>query len=400
MPARIAVHLTAEAERHIRAGHPWLYNEGIAKQSRAGESGELAALYDRRNRFLAIGLYDPASPLRVRILQAVKPAAIDQAWFERRLADAAALRRGLPAQGTTGYRVVHGENDGLPGLVIDRYHSTLVMKLYTAAWMPHLPAVRAAIAAVLPARRVILRLARAVAGERGDGTLSDGRMLSGPPPDGPVEFEENGLRFEADPLHGQKTGYFFDQRENRARLQLLCRGRSVLDAFAYTGGFSVHAARGGASDVLSVDASRPALAAAQRNMLLNRRMRAVASCAHAVKAGDVFEILPQLAAQKRRFGAVVLDPPSLAKSRTEVPRAIAVYRRLARLGLSVLAKEGVFMFSSCSSHVTRDQFFTTVLQAAGSSGRRLTELARTGHPIDHPVRFKEGAYLKAIFAIG
>ena len=282
---------------------------------------------------------------------------------------------------------------------MDRYHTTLVMKLYTPAWLPHLAAVRAALSTVMPARRLILRLSRGVKTAPGPDGAHDGQILSGPPLTQPVQFLENHLSFEADPVHGQKTGFFLDQRDNRARLQPLCRGRSVLDAFAYTGAFSVYAARGGADQVLSIDASHPALAAAQRNMALNRRHRTVASCAHRVLAGDAFDILERLRRERRRFGVVILDPPSFAKTRSETARAVSGYRRLTRLGLAVLERGGALMQSSCSSHVDPELFFSTIRQAAGGSGRRLRDIEHTGHALDHPVRFKEGAYLKALFAI-
>ncbi len=239
---RIALRVTPEAQRWIKLGHPWLFDQAIRTQSHAGAPGDLAVIFDDKNRFLAIGLYDPASPIRVRILQARTPAPIDRTWFEVRLS--AALDRREPlhrAKHTTGYRLVHGENDGLPGFVVDRYADTLVVKLYTVAWMPHLREILGALDDLWSTERMVLRLSRAVqaAPPRHLGGLRDGMILDGSPSRAALTFLENGLRFEVDPRRGQKTGFFLDQRDNRARLERVTRGARVLDAFAYTGGVAL-----------------------------------------------------------------------------------------------------------------------------------------------------------------
>ena len=397
---RITLRVTAAAERSLRHGHPWLYDQAITRQSHPGRAGDLAVIFDRERRFLAIGLYDPDSPLRVRVLRHRRPAPIDEAWFAAQLARAIAQRAGIPATETTGYRLVHGENDGLPGLVIDRYGRTLVLKLYTTAWVPHLRPVLAALASVAPAERLVLRLSRIV--QRQPSLLyglTDGVVLAGPPLHGPIVFRERGLQFEVDPVRGQKTGFFLDQRENRARVESLCAGRTVLDAFGYTGGFSVYAARGGARDVTTVEVSQPALDAARRNMARNRDHPAVEAASHRMVAGDAFDTLRRFRDRGAAFDVVLLDPPAFAKTRDEVGAGLLTYRRLARLGLEVLRPGGTLMFSSCSSHVSPESFFQTVRRAAVAAKRPLREIERTGHPADHPIGFAEGAYLKCLFAI-
>ncbi len=400
----IALRVTPEAERALRQGHPWLFDRAIRQQSQEGQPGDLAVVFDRKGRFLAVGLYDPRSSLRVRILAHGQPAAIDRDWFAARLAAAAALRAPLARQprgaATTGYRLVHGENDGLPGLVIDRYERTFVCKLYTPAWIPHLGEVLAALAGAAMPERIVLRLGRAMQGQTEDlYGLSDGQVLAGPPLDGPVPFSENGLRFEADPVHGQKTGFFLDQRENRARVEKLAAGKTVLNLFAYTGGFSVYAARGGARSVVSVDTSAPALEAAQRNWALNRNLPGVAAAAHEMVVEDAFDLLARLARTGRRFGLVIVDPPAFAQERSQVTPALAAYERLTRLALDVLQPGGTLVQASCSTRVDADTFFTAVQRAAARAGRPLRELERTGHALDHPITFKEGAYLKCLFAV-
>lgn len=389
---RIAVRVTAAAERAIRSGHPWLFESGIESVSFNGRAGDLAVIFDRNRRFVAIGLYDPTSPIRVRILQQGQPAMIGTDWFQEQIVVAAEIRAGLPASGTTGYRLVHGENDGLPGLVVDRYADTLVLKLYTAAWLPHLPDLVVAITAVSQPRRLILRLSRAVQKQETFG-LSDGQLLSGQVLDEPVHFQENGLRFVADVVEGQKTGFFLDQRENRARVERLSQGKSVLNVFAYTGGFSVYAARGGAQDVTSLDLSEPALNTAVHNFALNHL-----TTPHELLVGDAFQVMAGLVSDGRTFSKIIIDPPSFAKKQSEVARALGAYGRLVRLGLKLLEHGGILVMASCSSHVDAVTFFDLVHTTAQEAGRPLQEIERTGHPLDHPIGFKEGAYLKCLFA--
>ena len=402
-PRNIAVRVTPAAERALREAHPWLFAGSIREQSHKGASGDLAVVFDRKGRFIAVGLYDPHSSIRVRVLQHEEPAPIDREWFAARLeaaADRRAPLRGRPsAARTTGYRLVHGENDGLPGFVVDRYEETLVIKLYTAAWIPHLRDVLAALTGIMPAERLVLRLGRAMRDRPGHlHGLEDGTVLSGPPLAGPVLFWENGLRFEADPIHGQKTGFFLDQRENRARVEPLAAGRDVLNVFAYTGGFSVYAARGGARHVVDVDASQPALQAAERNLAHNRHIPPVAAVAHETIVDDAFEALARMGEARRCFNVVIIDPPAFARRRDQVDQALSAYRGLTELGLGVLSPGGTLVQASCSSPIDAPTFFDAIHRAARRAGRPLRELERTGHPIDHPIAFEEGAYLKCLFA--
>jgi 23S rRNA (cytosine1962-C5)-methyltransferase len=401
---RIAVRVAPAAERALRQGHPWLFDGAIRHQSCEGRPGDLAVVFDRDRRFLAVGLYDPHASIRVRVLQHGERATIDRDWFQAKLAAAIQLRAPLlessPETATTAYRLVHGENDGLPGMVVDRYAETLVVKVYTAAWIPHLRDVLSALADTFRFERLVLRLGRAVRERPQDlYGLPDGAILFGPDLEGPVLFQENGLRFEADLIRGQKTGFFLDQRDNRARVEKLAAGKAVLNVFAYTGGFSVYAARGGAREVVSVDASAPALQAAARNMAHNGHIPSVAAASHETVADDAFETLDRMAKQGCRFDVVIVDPPAFAQKHSQVPQALSAYGRLTRLSLGVLRAGGTLVQASCSSRVDAETFFETVHRAAVQAGHSLREIERTGHPLDHPVTFKEGAYLKCLFAI-
>jgi 23S rRNA (cytosine1962-C5)-methyltransferase len=223
-------------------------------------------------------------------------------------------------------------------------------------------------------------------------------VLSGPALDGPVLFWENGLCFEADPIRGHKTGFYLDQRENRARVELLAGGKDVLNVFAYTGAFSVYAARGGARRVVDVDASAPALAAAERNLAHNCHIPAVASVSHETVVDDAFEALARMGEGGRRFGMVIIDPPAFARRSAQVDGALSAYESLTQLGLGVLSPGGTLVQASCSSPIDADTFFDGIHRAARRVGRPLRELERTSHPLDHPVAFREGAYLKCLFA--
>lgn len=395
---RIAIHVKPAAERALRAGHPWLFDESIRKISHYGEIGDLAVIFDSNRQFLAIGLYDPISPIRVKVLQHLKSATINQAFFAERLTQAVARRASLAETDTNGYRLVHGENDGLPGLIIDRYADTLVLKLYTVAWLPHLRDILTALPDIQPHTRLVLRLSRSVAEYFDNYALTDGQVLHGDPITEPIIFQENGLSFAADVIAGHKTGFFFDQRDNRAKVRSLAENKHVLDVFSYNGGFSLYSAAGGALSVTSLDVSAPALASAQENFALNLSSENVRAAEHKIIVEDAFAGLKQLAADGHQFSLVVVDPPSFAKNAAEINGALLAYERLTRLALDLVMPKGSLVMASCSSRVTPNQFFNTVKQTARMSGRRLKNVETTSHALDHPIGFPEGEYLKCLFA--
>jgi 23S rRNA (cytosine1962-C5)-methyltransferase len=380
----------------VRGGHPWVFDRALTSVNHDGAPGDLAVVFDDRRRFAAIGLYDPTSPIRVRVLHHGDPVAIDADWWYARVAAAMDRRATLAASDrTTGYRVVHGENDGFPGLVVDRYGATFVVKAYTPAWLPHIGAVVDALGSLAGPERIVLRLSRAV---RSAAPAFDGVALTGRLPTEPVRFREEGLAFEADVVRGQKTGHFLDQRDNRVRVGRRADGARVLDVFACTGGFSVHAAAGGATEVVSVDQSAPALETARRNMAHNEGSALVRTCRHDIVVGDAFTVMADLARRGRQFDLVVVDPPSFASRQAKVPAALHAYGRLTGLAVALVAPGGVLVQASCSSRVTPEDFAASVERGARVAGRPLSVFDRTGHPIDHPIGFPEGAYLKAVFA--
>lgn len=396
---RLRLRVKATAETILRSGHPWLFADSIREQNREGQPGELAVIFDRKDRFLAIGLYDPGSPIRVRILQTRKTVTIDTAWWRQRLQTALQRRAGLFDERTNGFRCINGESDGWPGLVLDRYGDALVLKLYSAAWLPRLGEVKALILEALQPTHLVLRLSRNIQETaRKDFQTEDGQFLAGEKLPDCAVFIESGLRFEADIVRGQKTGFFLDQRENRRRVELLASGRNVLNAFSFSGGFSLYAARGGAKAVTDIDISNHALEAGQRNFALNQSELAVACCHREAVQADAFIWLEQN--RRKEFDLVILDPPSLAKRETERANAIQAYGKIAANGIRALRPGGVLVAASCSAHVSVPEFFDVVRQTTRLSARPFVELETTGHAPDHPATFPEAHYLKCIYLKG
>lgn len=375
----LRLRLRPAAESIVRSGHPWVFADSVKSQNREGAAGELAVVFDRNDKFMAVGLYDPKSPIRVRILHCGKPVKVDAAFWKSRFEQALAKRNFGPE--TTAYRCIHGENDGFPGLVLDRYADTHVVKIYTAPWLSHLQEV----IPLIQAPRLILRHSKNIESFVQNSNFSQ-PVLRGEPPTSTVQFLENGLRFEADVLRGQKTGFFLDQRENRQVVETLAAGRDVLNAFSFSGAFSVYAARGRAASVTDLDISPHALQSARRNIALNQ----LPTPHHAIQA-DTFEYLAGKPA--RKYGLIILDPPSLAKREADKAGALRAYRQLAQSAVPWLARDGILIAASCSAHVAPDEFFQAIKQAVPT----FREFKRTENPVDHPAVFPEARYLKCLY---
>ena len=396
----LALRVRGAAERVLRSGHPWLFEDSVVSTSRPGWPGDVAVVFDSKNRFLAAGLYDPESPIRVRVLVHGESAEIGEGLFRRRIAAALGRRSDVASRQTTAFRVLNGENDGMAGLVADLYGGTLVLQVFTAAWLPHLRDVVPVLRELLAPESILLLVADRVAhGDACPPELRGGAaVLFGPaPPVDGVPFLETGLRFEAHPFMGHKTGFYLDQRANRCRLEDRASGARVLNVFSYTGAFSVYAARGGAREVVSVDRAAPPLAQAERHFDLNRANPAVAACRHRTVEGDAFEVMAEMARDGQLFDAVVLDPPSFARSARHRQRALRAYGTLTRLAVPLVRPGGLLAQASCSSRIGEKEFFETVDEAARSAARPLTDIERTGHAPDHPVTFVEGRYLKCLW---
>ena len=404
----LAVRLDPDALRHVRRGHPWVFDGSIESVrggrygDGTGEPGDLAVVFDERRRFAAVGLWDPASPIRIKVLQSSHPVEMGPELWNDRLAHALAHRWALLGSADSdALRLLHGENDRMPGVVVDLYRTVAVVKLYSEAWIPHLDDLLDELqAAVWSITAIVLRLSRRVAAgalarQRG---LVDGDVVRGSLRTERVTFSEHGLRFAADVRRGQKTGWFLDQRDNRALVGSMADGARVLDVFCCGGGFSVHAAAGGAAHVHSVDISPHAIAETANSFELNREVGSVGRAGTVGTVGDAFEVMDDLRRAGERFDLVVVDPPSFASRQADVTGALKAYGALTTLAVGLVEPGGTLVQASCSSRVDMASFLGIVHRAAERAGASLVTLEQTGQPIDHPVGFPEGAYLKALFA--
>lgn len=390
---KIAVKLKPSAEVLVKKGHPWVFENSIVKQNKEGNTGDLVIIFDnRKNQFLAVGFYDPNSPIRIKILQANKPATINAEWFAAKVQEAYNKRSPLLETDTNSYRLIYGENDHLPSLVADVYDSVLVVKLYASYWFYYLKDMLPALQQISKAKTTVLRLSRNVQKEGNAFGFTDGQIIDGELDNEVIIFKEHGVKFSANVIRGHKTGYFLDHRANRKKVGELSKNKTVLDVFSYAGGFSVHALVGGAKQVTSLDISAPALEIAKSNAKLNTY-----SGTHNIIVGDAFEELNHLAKAKQKFDIVVIDPPSFAKSAAEIGRAITSYKKLTQLGLQLVNKKGLLVLASCSSRVTSEIFFDLVEETLLRNNAKYKILEQTLHDIDHPIGFKEGAYLKCIY---
>lgn len=390
---RHAVRVTADAATKLRHGHPWLFDQSITHPpaDKSASAGDVVVVFDPSRDFVGLGLWDPNSPIRVRMLHAKTKATINADWLGDTLDAAIELRRPLVERGdTTGYRVLHGEGDSVGGVVVDRYDDTLVIKVYSEAWLAHVDLLTELLVERLAPIRVVLRSGRNLA-----EVAPRSGVIWGEAVDGPVTFLEHGIPFSVDVVRGQKTGHFLDQRDNRAAVGAVADKCRVLDVFSSNGGFAAHAARGGATLVTCVDQSAHALEAAEAHVAGAAPERTTKN--ETYLRGDAFEVMEDLARRQRKHEIVVVDPPSFAQRADHTERALTAYRRLTDLALPLVAPGGLLVQASCSSRVDAMQFETAVRHSLSRSGRAWTIEARTGHAIDHPVTFAEGAYLKALF---
>jgi 23S rRNA (cytosine1962-C5)-methyltransferase len=385
---RARVRLRRNREGRVAGGHPWVYANEIDRVEGTPEPGDLVDVLTDRGRLLGRGYINPRSTIRVRLLtRSAEP--VDEAFFVRRLEAAAALRRRV-VTGTTAYRLVFGEGDLLPGLIVDAYGDVLVAQALTAGVDRRLPALVDLLVAQTGARAVYLRndaKSRTLEGL----PLGQGFARGGGPTE--VAIQEGPARFTVDVARGQKTGWFCDQRENRLAVAALAVGAEVLDAFCHTGAFGIHAALAGAASVLGIDTSADALALARHHAAQNG---VEDRCAF--READVFDELRRLAVAEYRTDMVILDPPAFARTRAAIPRALAGYKDINLQALRVLRPGGFLVSCSCSWHVDEGMFWSAVLEAATDAGRPLRLIEFRSQARDHPMlaAMPETRYLKCL----
>lgn len=381
------VNLTQPIQSSLRGGNPWIFYDAV----RHGDhnAGDIVDVLDQDGEFIGRGVIEPDSPIRVRLWTLRRDVDVDNDLLEARLR-AALKRRPFPTAGTTGFRLSNGEGDRIPGLVADVYDDVVVFRvdgLAAERWLA-------------PAQRTLERLldSRFFAVRRSDlyrGANPPATWM-GESPDDDVTFLENGLTFLCRPIDGQKTGFFLDQRDNRARIAALSAGRRMLNLFGYTGGFSVAAAANGAAFTTTVDIAGPALDDARRNFELN----GLPSPAHAFEKADVFDYLGQFATGTAPFDVIVCDPPSFAHRRDDLPKATEAYTRLFGMTLDVAHNGAVVALASCSSQIDRARFEELVVTASRRADVAYVTSGIYGASDDHPwpIGFPEADYLQ--FAIG
>jgi 23S rRNA (cytosine1962-C5)-methyltransferase len=383
------IRLRPREGRRVRAGSPWAFSNEIVMDGAAKSlaPGAAVTLADEKGVPLGAGYFNPKSLIAVRLL-APPGTAIGRAFLTERLRHALGLRERF--FGAPYYRLVHAEGDGLPGLVIDRFGDTCVVQITTAGMERLTDALLAALDAVIAPKTVVLRNdtpARAL-----EGLESYVRAAKGTAPER-LTVEENGVRYFADPQGGQKSGWYYDQRENRLAMAHLAKGARVLDAYCYSGGFGVLATKHGAVQTTFVDSSEPALKLAAEAAEANG---VSANCAF-VKA-DVFDALERFARENRLFDIVICDPPPFAPSKKDVEAGARAYRKLARMAAAVVAPGGFLMLASCSHNISRERFELECAAGLARGGRRAALIREAGAGPDHPVNpmLPESAYLKAL----
>jgi 23S rRNA (cytosine1962-C5)-methyltransferase len=385
------VNLKPGREKSLLRRHPWIFSGAVASVQGNPTDGETVEVRSASGEFLGRGAYSSQSQIRVRVWSWDPQEVIGPDFFRRRLSDALAVRRTFfDLDQTSALRLVHGESDGLPGLIVDRYEDTLVVQCLSSGIELWRETLADLLLELTGAERVYERSDVEV--RKLEGLPERTGVLRGGPPPEYILIHEKDLQFEVDVYHGHKTGFYLDQRQNRAAVGGLARGCEVLDCFAYTGGFALSALAGGAASVLAVDASAEALERARRNLALNGLPEDRVEC----QVGDVFQVLRGLRDRGRSFDLIVLDPPKFAATASQAERAARGYKDINLLAFKLLRPGGLLATFSCSGGVSAELFQKIVAGAALDAGVEARILQRLHQSPDHPValNFPEGAYLK------
>lgn len=372
--------------------HPWVFAGAIERVEGSPSDGDEVELFSTADTFVARGLFNSQSKIQVRLYSWDRGVELNRDFFRGRLEQALRLRHDLLKLNgpEAGYRVAFSESDSLSGLVVDRYGDWLAVQFTALGLATRRQMIADVLRELLAPRGIYLRTEKGI-GKLEGIELHDGPLWGEPPP-ADLTITENGLRVLVNLAEGQKTGYYLDQRDNRAAVARLSVGKRVLDAFCYSGGFGLHAAKAGAAEVLGVDASASALELARRNAAANGLVNITFECA------DVFHRLAELMAAGQRFDVVILDPPKFARNRAAVPEALRGYRRLHQLALKLLDRDGILVSCCCTGLITLQQLEDLIAQVAIDSRRDVQILDRRGAAADHPVAVtcRETGYLKCV----
>lgn len=375
-------------EKAVRNRHPWIFSGAVDQIEEGYATGDLVRVFSSQEEFLGIGYLNPESQIVIRMLT-FEDRAIDELFFDEKIAQAASIRRKFLPPQTNAYRLIHSEGDFLPGLIVDVYGDFLVAQFLTAGVEPWKGAIVKALQKNFPAHSIFEKSDTDL--RKREGLSRAVGVLAGSEPPAVIEILENGFSFGVDIRTGQKTGFFLDQRENRALVRDLSAGRSVLNCFAFTGGFSIYAAKGGAKEIVSVESSEAAVALGrendQRNGLDGKR--------NVWAVQDVFDYLR---AANREFDLIILDPPAFCKNKQQIQQAARGYKDINLQAMKLMPKGGLLFTFSCSSYITPDLFQKIVFGAAADAKRDVRILKKTSHAFDHPINIfhPEGEYLKGL----
>ena len=388
MPHVPRITLKQGKEKPLLRGHPWVFSGAVAKIEGNVSPGDMGEVYSKDGQFLGTGYVNPHSQIIFRLLSQEKLGSLDQ-HVRRRIARATSLREAWFRGKTNAYRLVNGEGDFLPGLVLDRYGETLVLQISTAGMERLKPVLIDTLAKDLHPRTIFER--SDVPARKEEGLLEEVGHLYGEEITDPVDIEEYGCRFRVDVRKGQKTGFYLDQRENRFCIREHCKGKRILDCFCYTGAFSVHAGMGKAGEITLIDSSKEALETASQHLGLN----SLSPLRHEEIQGDAFKVMRALSSG---YDLIILDPPPFAKKKSHVLSASKGYKDLNLQAFRLLREDGLLLTFCCSHHVSTDLFQKIVFSAAVDAKKNVQVLARLGHPLDHPVNLfhPEGEYLKGL----
>ena len=383
-----SLYLKPKEHHRIQKGHLWVFSNELASLPKDIASGETVKLFTHDKKFLGTGFYNPHSLISVRLISS-KDEQPDKEFFKKKFLEALKLRELIyKNEETNAYRLVHGESDGLPGLIVDRFNQAIVIQAFSAGMDIHLSLICDVLQELFNPTVIIVRNESPL--RELEGLTLYKEIVRGEKSETVQTIHDAGITYEVNLFEGQKTGFFLDQRENRRVIRKFAENAEVLDVFTNDGGFALNALYGGAHSAILIDASKEALQRADRNAQLNKFRE------YSLVAADAFDTLDQMVESKESFNLVILDPPSFTKSRKNLPGALKAYKRLNKLGLQLVKSGGFLATASCSHHVSEEDFLQSVHQAALSAGCQIRLIHKNSQPFDHPVllAMPETSYLK------
>ena len=383
-----SLYLKPKEHRRLFKGHLWSFSNELQSLPKDIAAGETVKLYTHDNKFVGSGFYNPHSLIAFRLLSRTGEIP-DRDFFRKKIMNALDLRVKIyPESDTNALRLVHGESDGLPGLVIDRFNTAYALQAFSAGMDRHLPLICDVLADLFQPSSIVVRNESAL--RELEGLPLYKKIVHGSTADAVQIIHDIGLQYLINLLEGHKTGFFLDQRDNRRITRKLANGAETLDVFTSDGGFGLNALFGGATSATMVDTSHEALQRAEKNAKLNKLPN------YSMIQGDAFEVMNHLIEEKKSYDLVILDPPSFTKSRKNLPSALHAYKKLNKLGLQLVKNGGFLATASCSHHVSEEDFLGVIRQASFSEKKQLRLVFRNSQPADHPVLLSmpETHYLK------